>query len=127
MTRIVVAAAVVEQHNRFLVTRRQAGTHLAGYWEFPGGKCEPSESLDACLQRELLEELGVASVVGERLLTESHDYDDRQVELHFFRCELIGPPQPQLGQALAWVTRAELRTLELPPADASLVRILTDT
>jgi 8-oxo-dGTP diphosphatase len=123
--RIVVAAAIVEQDGRLLVTRRQAGTHLAGCWEFPGGKCEPSETLEACLRRELLEELGAGSVIGERVLTESHDYIDRTVELHFFRCALTSTPAPQLGQALAWVTRSELRTLELPPADAALVELLT--
>ena len=57
--RIVVAAAVIERDGRFLVTRRQAGVHLEGYWEFPGGKCEPGETLDACLARELREELDV--------------------------------------------------------------------
>lgn len=125
MTRLVVAAAIVEHNGRFLVTRRQAGTHLAGCWEFPGGKCEPHESLEMCLQRELVEELGVGSIVGEQVLAQSHEYDDRQVELHFFRCVLTGPPEPRLGQALAWVTRTELTALELPPADAALVEMLT--
>jgi 8-oxo-dGTP diphosphatase len=125
MTRIVVAAAVVEQGDRILVTRRLAGTHLAGYWEFPGGKCEASETLEACLVREMLEELGIETVVGRELLALSHDYDDRSVELHFFECRVAGPPIPRLGQELAWVARSELTTLPLPPADAALVRLLT--
>ena len=52
---IVVSAAVIEDHDRFFVTRRQKGVHLEGFWEFPGGKCEPGESLADCLQRELEE------------------------------------------------------------------------
>ena len=57
MTTIVVAAAVVERDGQFFVTRRQAGAHLEGYWEFPGGKCDPGEPLAACLIREIREEL----------------------------------------------------------------------
>lgn len=124
MTRVQVAAAVIEDGGRILVTRRLAGTHLAGCWEFPGGKCEPQETLEACLRRELLEELGVGSVIGEKVLAQSHDYEDRSVELHFFRCALTGPPVPQLGQALAWVAPADLASLDLPPADAALVEVL---
>ena len=63
MTTTVVAAAVIERDGRFLVTRRQKGVHLAGLWEFPGGKCEPRETIAACLAREIWEELGTE--IGE--------------------------------------------------------------
>ena len=66
---IVVTAAVIERDGRYLVTRRQRGVHLEGYWEFPGGKCEPEESLEDCLRRELREELGAEAVVGEEILS----------------------------------------------------------
>jgi 8-oxo-dGTP diphosphatase len=122
--RLVVTAAVIERRDCYLLARRVDGTHLAGFWEFPGGKCEPGETLAACLARELVEELGVDSIVGEEVLTQTHDYDDRTVELHFFRCELMAPPTPQLGQELRWVPRAELGRLPLPPADAALVSLL---
>jgi len=121
---IVVTAAVVERGGQFLVTRRLRGTHLEGMWEFPGGKCEPGETHAACLEREILEELGCAAQVGEKLLTVSHAYHDRSVELHFFRCEMTGDPAPLLGQDIRWVSRAELRGLDLPPADADLIRLL---
>ena len=85
---LVVTAAVIERGDEILVTRRQEGVHLAGHWEFPGGKCEPGESLQACMARELREELGVEARVGEEVLVTSHDYPDRRVELHFLRCTL---------------------------------------
>lgn len=125
MTTIVVTAAVVERDEAFLVTRRLKGTHLAGTWEFPGGKCEAGEALDACLMREMREELAVSCTVGEELFSISHDYDDRRILLHFFACTLDGDPVPQLGQAMQWVPRAQLASLEFPPADDELIRLLT--
>jgi len=124
MISIVVTAAVVDRDGRFLVTRRQKGVHLEGYWEFPGGKCDAGESLDACLARELREELDVEARVGEEIFTTTHAYPDRRVELHFLQCELQGEPQPQLGQDMRWVGRDELATLDFPPADAELIRLL---
>ena len=121
---LVVTAAVIEHHGSFLVARRQKGVHLEGYWEFPGGKCRPGESLAACLVRELREELGVDARPGDELYTTTHAYFDRCVELHFLKCELRGTPRPQVGQEVRWVARDELATLEFPPADAELIRIL---
>ena len=122
---IVVTAAIIERDGRFLMTRRLKGVHLEGYWEFPGGKCDRGEALDACLIRELREELAVEAIVGDRILTTSHDYPDRRVELHFFRVSLQGAPMPQLGQDMKWVARTDLSRLELPPADNELVALLT--
>ena len=123
-TTTVVTAAVVEIDGRFLVTRRQKGVHLEGFWEFPGGKCDREETSKNCLARELLEELDVASRIGDELLTTTHRYPDRSVELHFFRCELLGEPRPVLGQEMQWVRREDLATLEFPPADAELILML---
>ena len=124
MITIVVAAAVVEREGWFLVTRRLKDTHLEDYWEFPGGKCEPDETLEACLVRELYEELAVDAVIGGKLLVTSHSYPERQVELHFFDVTLLGEPVPQLGQDMRWIEREELSGLELPPADYELVAVL---
>ena len=76
-------AAVIERDGRFLVTRRLEGTHLAGLWEFPGGKCEPGETHEACLARELMEELGVVATIGDEILVTEHAYPERTVRLHF--------------------------------------------
>lgn len=127
MTAIVVTAAVIEIDGRFLVTRRQKGVHLEGFWEFPGGKCEKDEPLTVGLARELLEELDVPSRISEEIFTTTHTYPERSVELHFFRCELLGEPRPQLGQEMRWARREELAALEFPPADAELIQILTAT
>jgi mutator protein MutT len=122
--RLVVTAAVIKRDHRFLVTRRQPGVHLEGYWEFPGGKCDSGETHAACLVRELREELAVDARVGEIVFATSHTYADRQVDLHFFRCEIAGEPVPQLGQQVRWVARHELAALDFPPADAELIRLL---
>jgi 8-oxo-dGTP diphosphatase len=119
--RVVVTAAVIERENAFLVTRRPSGVHLEGCWEFPGGKCEPGESHVASLEREIAEELEAGIVVGAEVFTVSHAYPDRVVELHFFKCQLVGEPRALLGQEMRWVAREELRSLTFPPADEELI------
>jgi 8-oxo-dGTP diphosphatase len=121
-----VVAAVVERDGCFLLTRRQAGVHLAGLWEFPGGKVAPGESHEHALRREMQEELGTDVDVGHIVSTAAHAYDDRHVTLHFYSCGLAGIPVPQLGQEMRWVPRAELRTLGFPPADQELIAMLTN-
>jgi mutator protein MutT len=119
--RLIVTAAVIERAGRFLVTRRLRGVHLEGLWEFPGGKCEPDETLEACLQREIIEELDTAVRVQEEIYSVTHTYPERSVELHFFTCTLTGSPRPMLGQEMQWISREELRPEEFPPADAELI------
>jgi 8-oxo-dGTP diphosphatase len=123
-TTVVVVAGVIERDGRLLVTRRLANTHLQGFWEFPGGKCEPSETHEACLIRELREELDVTARVGAEILRTEHAYPDRTVRLHFHWCTIEGDPRPVLGQEMQWVTRQELRGLQLPPADDELIELL---
>ena len=125
--RIVVLAAVIEEDSAFLLTRRLEGTHLAGTWEFPGGKCEPDESHEACLRRELMEELGVDAEVGDEIFAITHAYPERTVELHFRQCTLKGAPEPQIGQQMRWVRREDLGALEFPEADRELIEMLRRT
>jgi 8-oxo-dGTP diphosphatase len=124
---ITVVAAVIEDVDRFLVTRRQPGTHLAGMWEFPGGKIDAGETHKAALRRELMEELGVDADVGACVHRTEHAYPDRSIELYFYRCELNGAPRPELGQEMRWVPREELRALGFPPADTELIDMLTSS
>jgi len=122
---VVVIAAVIERDRRFLLTRRLRGTHLEGTWEFPGGKCEPGESHEACLVREIQEELGVDVTVGEEIFRIEHAYPEKTVRLHFHHCALTGEPRPLEKQEMRWVERSELRALEFPEADRELIVMLT--
>lgn len=122
--RIVVTAAVVERDGSFLLTRRLDGTHLAGHWEFPGGKVHTGETLEECLAREIREELDTEIEVGPEILATVHDYPDRSVELRFFRCALKSAPKPTMGQQMQWVALRDLPSVQLPPADDELVRLL---
>ena len=125
MRAIVVSAAVIEQDDAFLLTRRAEAAHLGGLWEFPGGKVEHGESLEDALVREIREELGCDIGLGPVLLTTRQAYEDLHVELHFFQVTLAGAPVPQLGQEMQWVPRGQLASLPLPAADADLVTLLT--
>jgi 8-oxo-dGTP diphosphatase len=122
---IVVVAAIIEEGGAFLLTRRQKGVHLAGLWEFPGGKIDEGETHDAALAREIREELDAAIDVGELVFHVTHAYDDRTVALYFYRCRLRSEARPLLGQEMRWVPRAELATLGFPPADEELIKLLT--
>jgi 8-oxo-dGTP diphosphatase len=119
--RIVVVAAVIERNGLFLVARRLHGTHLAGYWEFPGGKVHEGESHEAALRREVKEELNTTISGLQKIFQASHAYPERTVELHFFRGSLDGSPEPALGQHLRWITRDDFASLEFPSADAELI------
>jgi 8-oxo-dGTP diphosphatase len=126
---VEVAAAIIRDHTgRYLIVRRRPGTHLAGLWEFPGGKREAGESITECLRRELAEELAAAFVVEEKVETIRWEYGERTVVLHFFRCRLeAGAVAPGEGQELAWVAPEDLRDYAFPPADEVLVTRLMNS
>jgi len=125
---VEVVAGVVLRRRRYLVTRRGQGKHLAGLWEFPGGKRQPGESLEAALRRELAEELGVDARVGDRLAVVPWTYPEKRVVLHFFRCAIGDQPvEPREGQPIRWVTPREMARLPFPPADGALIEQLTRT
>jgi mutator protein MutT len=125
MKTVEVVAAIVEREGCYLVTRRPEGTHLAGLWEFPGGKVDDGESHEAALTREMNEELGVFVHVDGLVLTTSHAYPERTVTLHFYSCRIDGVPRPLLGQDVRWASRPELRTLPFPNADRALIQLLS--
>ena len=99
--------------------------HLAGYWEFPGGKREAGETLEECLQRELREELNVCvdTPVPYRIIR--HEYPEKVVELHFFRCVIESGEAEALECAeLRWVLPEEFSQFEFPPADGVILEAL---
>lgn len=120
-----VAVAVIVHNGQILVTRRREGVHLPGFWEFPGGKQDPGETIDACLLREIEEELGV-TVKIERLLWESsHVYPDRTVILHAFGCRILsGELKPLASQELKWIPPESLLSLPFPEANRPLLEKL---
>lgn len=119
---VPVSAGLVFHQGRLLITQRRPGDHLGGLWEFPGGKLEPGETFEACLVRELREELGIETEVEEPLAELTHHYPGKSVHLRFFRCRLLsGDPRPLGCHDLAWVTLEELGQHEFPAADSQLL------
>lgn len=118
----IVAAAVVIESGRVLLTQRAEGQHLAGLWEFPGGKLEHGESPEQALVRECREECGIEIEVAEILDVTFHRYPEKNVLLLFYRCSLISGEARHLQVAdHAWVDPKELGRYELPAADAGVV------
>lgn len=125
MTVIDVAAGLVFRGGRLLITQRPAGGHLAGLWEFPGGKREPGETFAGCLARELQEELGIEVRVLEEVEAVTHAYPEKTVHLRFLRCAWVRHEPRALGCAdFRWVEAGELAGFAFPPADARLLERL---
>ena len=122
----VVAAAVIDPGDRVLIAQRPPGKHLAGGWEFPGGKLEPDEDRRAGLARELLEELGLTLIAPPRpLIRVRHKYDHGEVLIDMWVVRRYsGTPRGLDGQALRWCTRDELDSVEMLPADGPIVAAL---
>ena len=112
---IEVAAAVIrDAGNRILVTRRLPGRHLAGMWEFPGGKIESDESPEQALARELDEELGIRMGPVRPLATVCHSYPEKRVRLRLFEVHSHqGSPTGREGQPLRWVDPEAMREYKL--------------
>ncbi len=124
---IDVAAGLVFREGKLLITQRLADAHLGGLWEFPGGKREAGESFEACLARELQEELGIEVEVRELVESITHTYPEKTVHLRFFRCAWQRHEAQALGcSAFKWVSQDELRRYSFPAADARLLLKLAD-
>ncbi|HEY5480925.1 MAG TPA: 8-oxo-dGTP diphosphatase MutT [Verrucomicrobiae bacterium] len=124
---IDVSAALVFREGKLLITQRYADAHLGDLWEFPGGKREPNETFEACLQRELREELGIEVAVGELVESLTHAYPEKTVYLKFYRCRWEEHEPQTLGcSAFKWVTADELKDYAFPAADAQLLDKLKD-
>ena len=121
----VVAGALFDASGRVLLAQRPPGKHMAGGWEFPGGKVEPDEAPFAGLQRELREELGVETHAAEPLIAYEHEYPNRRVLLDLWLVShFTGVPASLEGQPLQWVTLDELETVGLLEADRPMIGAL---
>ncbi len=121
-----MAAGVMVEGGRVLLTQRKAGTHLAGAWEFPGGKVEAGEDPRDALRRELREEIGVDVSVGDVVEVSFHRYEDadKAVLLLFYEASrATGSPDPRALDVadLRWAGRDELRDEDFPPADVAVL------
>ncbi len=120
--KIEVAGGILWCGDRFLAARRPEGSNHAGFWEFPGGKVEPDETVEQALIRELAEELSITVHEMRFWRTVEHDYPQRSVRLHFFHVlRFSGTPVPNDGQTLRWVTPSEARELPFLAADSPLL------
>ena len=121
----VVAGALLDGAGNVLIAQRPPGKHLAGGWEFPGGKLDAGETPLAALHRELREELGIEVMHAEWLASCQHEYSDRRVMLELWTVPAFsGTPQSLDGQALRWVPLRELEDAGMLPADKPLVAAL---
>ena len=122
---LVVTAALYDGAGRILIAQRPAGKHLAGRWEFPGGKVSPGESEGAALVRELREELGIEVLASRPFMRLAHSYPDRSVELSLWIVErFTGIPRGLDGQELRWVAPLDLGQQQLLEADRPFVEAL---
>ncbi len=122
---IPVGIGLVRRANRFLVRRRPKGTVYAGYWEFPGGKCEPGEDPSQATARECIEEIGLRVVVGPLRHATTHRYPHGLVELFFYDCTTEDPAsQPADGSGFEWVSADRLGALRFPEANEPVVEEL---
>ena len=119
----VVAGLIQDERGRVLVGQRRPGTHMAGYWEFPGGKRCSGESSRQALDRELREELGIRGLSATFLTTLTHTYPDRRVRRELWQVKRYeGDPVSQEKELLCWSFPEELLELPILPADEPFVR-----
>ncbi len=122
---ITVTAAIIEKNGLILAARKKPGLHLAGYWEFPGGKVEGQETAEECLKRELKEELGIRCEVGAFFAESVHDYGIRTIRLlayHVIHCD--GDFQLSDHDEIRWLPADALQNLHWAPADIPIVHRL---
>jgi 8-oxo-dGTP diphosphatase len=121
----VVAAALIDADGRVLLAQRPEGKHLAGYWEFPGGKVEAGETAEQALRREILEEIGVRIGPAESLIRIPWNYSSKRILLDVYRVRSFeGMPHSCEGQPLKWVPAGALDPAEMPEADHPVIHAL---
>lgn len=122
----MLVGLVRDSGGRYLISQRRSGQHMAGAWEFPGGKRHPGERRFDALCRELAEELGISVTSAEPFVEIVHDYPDRQVRLDVWTVgSFSGEPIPKEGQPIRWVAVAELGGAGLLPADRPIIDALS--
>ncbi|CNE69926.1 nucleoside triphosphate pyrophosphohydrolase [Yersinia nurmii] len=126
MKHLQIAVGIIRNAQReIFITQRAADSHMAGFWEFPGGKIEQGETSEMALYRELLEEVGIVAQNAVQITTLEHRFPDRIVTLSFYLVEhWQGEPFGREGQPVRWIKQEELRAEEFPTANLSIVELL---
>ncbi|MBD2627525.1 8-oxo-dGTP diphosphatase MutT [Trichormus variabilis] len=123
--KIIGVAVIWNNQEQILIDRRRPGGTMGGLWEFPGGKIEPGETIEECIQREIYEELGIEITVGEHLITIDHTYKHLQVTLTVHHCyHLTGVPQAIECDEIRWVKWDELDQFTFPEANVEIITAL---
>lgn len=124
---IIVTAAIIQKASKILITRRGSGKHLAGYWEFPGGKLDADETEQECLAREIKEELDITIKVNDFYMDNTHQYEEKQILLRAYKCvHLSGDIVLHDHDKMTWATKEELINYEFAPADIPFVKALAN-
>lgn len=119
---VEVAVGLIIRDNQCLLAKRPKHVHQGGLWEFPGGKIDAGEAVDAALHRELNEELGISVIASHPLFTIEHQYPDKSVKLHIWRVsEFDGQACGREGQLVRWFAFDELAGLEFPEANREIL------
>ncbi|HLO52103.1 MAG TPA: 8-oxo-dGTP diphosphatase MutT [Kamptonema sp.] len=123
--KFIGVAVIWNQDQKILIDKRREGGLLGGLWEFPGGKLEAGETLEACIKREIMEELAIAIEVGEHLITIDHTYSHFHVTLNVYHCRhTSGEPQPIECDEIRWVTLDEIDGFPFPKANEQIIAAL---
>ena len=123
----VAVGVIFNEQNQVLIAKRKAGAHLAGYWEFPGGKVEKGETVTQALSRELNEELGIIINDPQPFTVIHHTYPEREVILDVWQVkEFTGTPEGKEGQPIQWVQRHSLSDFSFPPANQAILKKLEE-
>ncbi len=125
--KMIGVAVIWHEDGRILIDRRRQEGLLGGLWEFPGGKVEPGETIEACIRREIREELGIEVAVGDRLITIDHTYSHFRVTLNVHHCRhLSGEPQPLECDEVRWVELGDLDKFAFPKANTQIIAALRE-
>lgn len=121
----VLCGIISNSEGQIFIARRKPGKSMEGKWEFPGGKLEPDETEKACLQRELLEELGMQVKIGEKLGENEHHYETFSIRLIAYQCEFISATYELTDHDIyRWVSNNELLNYDLTDADIPFLQLI---